>query len=465
MFSTDFNPLEIGNIEQKSSVGTIHIKLISNLINLKKMIPKLKLYLPAVAAIMVFSNSLAQQKKVVSSLFLSNGSNLELIDKAIVIKRAVLDKAKLAKGFPLLICKTDTIPSQVNDLDGDGVWDELFIVANFTAAEKKTVQLKWVNEAPKFPIRTSVRFGKREAKNLPVQPATEEVLMANQVHKALGFQKYQTDGPSWENDKVGFRHYLDGRNSKDVFGKKTPAITPENVGISSTGAVEDNYHEMHDWGRDVFPVGNSAGLGGYALLVNNEITRLGIINADTLNNIEKTTFKIVAEGPVNSLLNYNYNNWKASGNNYQVNETTSIWPGMYAYKNSVKIKGITGKETFLVALSNINNQNGLKVIEVGKWVCLIQHDSLTYKREWIMGTAIIVPKKDYLGYIEAPKTGQLSDSYFAKMKIVENTSVRYYAVAAWELSADQNFKDANYFTNYVTKLASQLAIEITVKVQ
>ncbi len=425
---------------------------------------KFKLYLPIAAAIMAFVGSNAQQKTAITSITLSNNSNIELLDKAISIKRIVVDKS-YTKTFPLLICKKDTIPSQVNDLDGDGKWDELFVVANFASKEKKIVQLKWVNEAPKFPIRTSVRFGKREAENIPLQPATEESVNAHQVYKKLGFQKYQTDGPSWENDKVGFRHYLDGRNAKDVFGKKTPGITPEDVGINSAGAVEDNYHVMHDWGRDIFPVGTSAGLGGYALLVNNEITRLGIIGTDTLNNIEKTTFKIVAEGPVNSVLRYNFQNWKASGKNYQVNETTSIWPGMYAYKNTVKIKGITGKETFLIALSNINNQNGLKVIEVGKWVCLIQHDNLTYKREWILGTAIIVPKKDYLGYIEAPKTGQLTDSYLAKMKIVENTSIRYYAVAGWELSADKNFKDANYFTDYVTNLAKQLAVEITVAIK
>jgi hypothetical protein len=426
------------------------------------MTSKLKLYVPI--AVMALMSCKAQQNKVVSTIILSNASNIELVDKAVSIKRSVIDKT-YTQNFPLLICKTDTIPTQVNDLDGDGKWDELFVVANFASKEKKIVQLKWVNEAPKFPIRTSVRFGKREAENIPLQPATSETVNAHQVYKKLGFQKYQTDGPSWENDKVGFRHYLDGRNAKDVFGKKIPAITPEDVGINSAGAVEDNYHVMHDWGRDIFPVGTSVGLGGYALQINNEITRLGIIGTDTLNNIENTTFKIVAEGPVNSVLNYKYSNWKASGNQYQVNETTSIWPGMYAFKNTVKIKGITGKETFLIALSNINNQNGLKVIEVGKWVCLIQHDYLTYKREWILGTAIIVPKKDYLGYIEAPKTGQLTDSYFAKMKIVENTSIRYFAVAGWELSADKNFKDAQYFTDYVTNLAKQLAIEITVAIK
>jgi hypothetical protein len=406
----------------------------------------------------------AQQKKAISTILLSNNSNIELLDKAIAIKRSAIDKTYV-QNFPLLICKTDTIPSQVNDLDGDGKWDELFVVTHFAANENKIIQLKWVTEAPKFPIRTSVRFGKREAENIPLQPAMEETVNAHQVYKKLGFQKYQTDGPSWENDKVGFRHYLDGRNAKDVFGKKIPAITPENVGISSTGAVEDNYHVMHDWGRDVFPVGSSAGLGGYALLVDNEITRLGILGTDTLNNIEKTTFKIVAEGSENSVLNYTYSNWKASGNNYQVNETTSIWRGMYAFKNTVSIDGITGKETFLIALSNINNQKGLKVIEVGDWVCLIQHDNLGYNREWIMGTAIIVPKKGYNGYIEAPKKGQLTDSYLAKIKIKNNKPISYYGVAAWELSADKNFKDANYFTDYVTNLAKQLAAEITVAIK
>ena len=428
------------------------------------MTPKLKLFLPVVLTSLALISCKAQQKKVITTITLSNNSTIELSDKALTIKRNGIDNNDTT-NFPLLICKTDTIPTQVNDLDGDGKWDELFVVANFSSKEKKIVQLKWVNEAPKFPIRTSVRFGKREAENIPLQPATDETVNASQVYKALGFQKYQTDGPTWENDKVGFRHYLDGRNSKDVFGKKTAGITPEDVGISSTGAVEDNYHVMHDWGRDVFPVGSSAGLGGYALLVENEITRLGILGTDTLNNIEKTTFKIVSEGPVNSVLNYKYYNWKASGKNYQVNETTSIWPGMYAFKNTVSIDGITGKETFLVALSNINNQKGLKVVEVGDWICLIQHDNLGYQREWIMGTAIIVPKKGYNGYMEAPKKGQLTDSYLAKFKIENNKPISYYAVAAWELSADKNFKDANYFTGYVTNLASQLSVEISVKIK
>ncbi|MBF4516734.1 DUF4861 domain-containing protein [Flavobacterium sp. ANB] len=425
----------------------------------------IKLYAQITFSVLIFASCNAQKKTTEKLIVLKNTSNLELPQKAISIKRSELAVKDVTNDFAILLHKKDTIPAQLNDLDNDGKWDELFFVADFSPKETKTITLNWSKTNPKFPIKTSARFGKREGKNLPVHPDTQEVLLANQVHKKLGYQKYQTDGPTWENDKVGFRHYLDGRNSKDVFGKRIPAITPEDVGINSKGAVEDNYHVMYDWGRDIFPVGNSAGLGGFALLIDNKINRLGIIASDTLNNIEKTTFKIVSEGPVNSVLSYNYQNWEASGNKYQAKETTSIWPGMYGYKNTIAVDGLKGKETLLIALSNLNNQNPLQVIDSGDFVCFIQHDKLTYERQWILGTAIIIPKNVYKGYMEAPKTGQLTDSYLIKLNVKNNQEVSYYPIAGWELSADKNFKDSAYFANYVTTLAKQLSVKIKVEVK
>ena len=426
---------------------------------------KSKFYLSLVITIVIFASSNAQQKATGNKIVLKNSSKIELSQKAISIKRNQLSIKDAASQYPILIYKKDTIPAQVNDLDGDGKWDELFLVADFSPNESKTLELKWSKTDPKFPVKTSVRFGKREGKDMPVHPDTQEVLMANQIHKKLGYQKYQTDGPTWENDKVGFRHYLDGRNSKDVFGKKLPGITPEDVGINSKGAVEDNYHVMYDWGRDIFPVGNSAGLGGFALLKEDKINRLGIIANDTVNNIEKTTFKIVSEGPVNSLLSYNYHNWKIDGNNYDAQETSSIWPGMYGYKNTVSLDGLKGNETLLITLSNLNNKNPLQVIDSGDFVCFIQHDKLTYDRQWILGTAVIIPKDVYKGYIEAPKSGQLTDSYLIKLNVKNNQQISYYPIAAWELSADKNFKDSAYFTSYVTDVAKQLSAKIKVEVK
>lgn len=91
-------------------------------------------------------------------------------------------------------------------------------MADVPAKTTRRVRLTWVNEPPVYAMKTSIRFGKRSAKNAPVEPKTSDTFYASQLLKLIGYQSYQTDGPTWENDKVAFRHYFDGRNAKDLFG-------------------------------------------------------------------------------------------------------------------------------------------------------------------------------------------------------------------------------------------------------
>jgi hypothetical protein len=259
---------------------------------------------------------------------------------------------------------------------------------------------------------------------------------------------------------------LDGRNAKDLFGKKVSTMSPENVGISETGAVEDNYHVMEDWGRDILSVGNSIGIGGFALMAGEQLLRLGVTVDDSINNVEKTDFRILAEGPVKSILGYHYENWHPyKERSYQVNETTSIWPGIYAYQNSVRFSGLHGDESLMIGLVNIHNQNPLQEIRVNdQWVVLLTHDMQTYDREWWLGMALILPRDIYLEYIEAPKTGQLSNSFLAKLQVENDKPVTYYAAAGWELS-DERFKEPDYFRTYVENLVKQISVEVEVAIK
>src|SRR3546814_5990698 len=122
------------------------------------------------------------------------------------------------------------------------------------AAGEVVLTMKSIKDRMDYAPQTAVRFGKRDRATDPVEPRHGDTLYADLLPLSIGYQPYQTDGPSWENDKVGFRHYLDGRNSKDVFGKKLSRMSPEDVGVNAQGAVEDNYHVMLDWGRDILPV-------------------------------------------------------------------------------------------------------------------------------------------------------------------------------------------------------------------
>ncbi|MEN3323207.1 DUF4861 domain-containing protein [Mariniflexile soesokkakense] len=404
-------------------------------------------------------------KEEQTNILLTNSSDVKLTDKTVSIKRNQLKNTDSINIYPLLVSGSDTIPSQLNDIDGDGNWDELFFVTNFSSNEKKVIQLKWVNIQPNYVVRTSARFGKRSAIDSPVKPALEEVLLPSELPKSLGYQRYQTDGPSWENDKVGFRHYLDGRNAKDLFGKKTDQISPETVGVNSKGEVEDNYHVMEDWGRDILAVGNSVGLGGYALITDTDLMRLGVTVNDSINNIEKTTFKIQTEGPLKSVLTYSYQNWKPNSDRiYTVEEKTSIWPGMYGYQNTVAVSGLQGDENLAVGLVNINNNSRLSVIdENDTFIVLYTHDKQTYDKGWWLGMALILPKDKYLGYTEAPETGNVTNTFLAKLKISNNEPISYYAVGCWELS-DAKFADKTYFETYLKQLNNQLSTEIKIEI-
>lgn len=420
-------------------------------------------YLFFVGFIAIFTSSCTQRDPDIWTITVRNTATIDLRQKPITVKRTELTDQ--IQFYPLLLdAKGDTIPVQIDDNSGDGVWDELFFLIDIPASGEAVLTLKETDRNMVYERKTAVRFGKRTGVADPVQPRLEDTLYADQLPLSVGYQPYQTDGPSWENDKVGFRHYLDGRNSKDVFGKKVSYMSPSDVGINAHGAVEDNYHVMQDWGRDIMPVGNSVGIGGIALVSGKDMYRIGVTALDAVNNVDTTIFKIVQNGPLRSVMDFQYRNWKAGGKSYNVSEQPVIWGGFHGYQNTVSIQGLQDRDTLLVGLVNIFATQPPKEININdQWVVLYTHDKQGYDQEWWLGLGLILPYELYRGYADAPKTGTLTDSYMAKLSVADGAQVSYYAIAGWELG-DEGFRERDYFENYMVGLAKQLATEVIVEV-
>ena len=419
--------------------------------------------LTAVVALCGLALSCSQEAKQGWTVTLANPAQTDLTQKAITINR--LDFGVRQDFTPLLLnAQGDTIPSQVDDLTGDGAWDELFFLVDLPASGELELTVKPTGDRVDYRPQTAVRFGKRDGATNPVVPRRGDTLYADQLPRSIGYQPYQTDGPSWENDKVGFRHYLDGRNSKDVFGKKVAYMSPADVGINERGAVEDNYHVMRDWGRDIMPVDGSVGIGGIALAYGHDVYRLGVTVNDAINNVDTTIFNVVREGPLRSKLDIQYRHWKAGENYYNVAEQPVIWPGMYGYQNTVSLDGLQAQDTLLVGLVSVFASQPPREINIDdKWVVLYTHDRQSYEQEWWLGLGLILPYDSYHGYRDAPSSGPLTTSYLAKLAVGDSQSVSYYAVAGWELS-DEGFRSRDYFENYIVGLARQLATEVSVNV-
>ena len=369
-------------------------------------------------------------------------------------------------GFPLLKDqKKNKIPCQIINQEDSRRNKSLFFVVDMEKNEARHYTLSWTEQPTVYDQQVRIRLNKREGKNEVLTSVSEEVFLPMMLPKLTGFQAYQTDGPSFENEKVAFRHYLDGRNSKDVFGKKVKALLPDSVGVSRAGEVTDNYHVMADWGRDILPVGTSLGLGGLGILHNGKISRLGVTQKDSVHTIKETRFKILNNGPLYGSFSIEYDEWKpGQDRHYHLKEEPAIWAGPYAYENTVKFKDLTGDEQLLIGLPKVATEKIPVQMKVNNWMVLYTYDKQTYNKEFNLGLALLVPWDLFDGWEKAPADGEVNSTYLVKLKVNNIYPVTYYAVAGWEMS-DPVFKTEKGFSAYLRAMTATLDAKLNISIR
>src|SRR5690606_12084136 len=131
--------------------------------------------LAAVIALSGLACSCGQSEQQGWTITLTNPAQTDLTQKAVMIKRA--DFSNQQDFYPLLLdAQGDTIPSQVDDLTGDGEWDELFFVVDIPASGEVKLTVKPINDRVDYVPQTAVHFGKRDSKTDPVEPRRGDTL-------------------------------------------------------------------------------------------------------------------------------------------------------------------------------------------------------------------------------------------------------------------------------------------------
>ena len=269
---------------------------------------------------------------------------------------------------------------------------------------------------------------------------------------------YQTDGPDWENNKMGYRHHFDGRNVRDVFGKTTNLMVMDSVGIQPDGLVGNTYHVEAWWGRDIMSGAQSFGLGGLALKKGNELIRLGVMMADTTDNIDETYYKKIVSGPVRSIFTLTFKGWEVGGEKIDVEETMTIWAGKYGYENKVKLSNLPEGAKLVTGIVNDFNDMAYIRKDVGNYELMITHDKQTYNKVWYMGMAVMVDKNNWTGVeFEAPKKGPgISTTWCTELQPNENGEYNFNCCAAWEIT-DPKFTEREYFDSVVSDYAWEIS--------
>ncbi|WP_421775275.1 DUF4861 domain-containing protein [Gracilimonas sp.] len=403
------------------------------------------------------------------SFTITNNTELARVDEPVVLSREQIvkktGKIPLLEGMiPVPYLNDNPLPFQLDNLDGDNNWDELAFTLTLDPKESKVISV-WYTQpdaVPQSKQRTNVRFGVLE--DGEVSPV-EYLSIADDELPVPLFTRFQMDGPAWENDKVGFRQYIDGRNGRDLYGKTSPEMVLDTVGIADDGTLEDNYHVMQPWGRDILAVGNSLGLGGLATLENDEVVRLGVTMDAPRNNVKTTIYQLITEGPVRSIFSLTYDGWQAGNIIYNLESTITIWAGSYGYTNRINLSSIQSKDTLAVGLVNIHNDKAPTLQHEGSasHTAFYTHDLQTYDDGWYLGMGLIFPKELYIDYRRAPDSGDgVTNSFLNLIELSENKEFEYQVVAGWELS-NPEFADSAYFDAFMSKELQKVSNPLSIQ--
>ncbi len=441
---------------------------LENLLTNKFMTMRFKKYITSVfilSSAVLISACTAMQE----DFTLTNNSEIDRSNEPIVLSRdAIIDKTggiQITEGqLPLPVVGDQPLPAQVDDIDGDGEWDELAFTINIAAGESKTVSIEYVNpgDYPEFTQRTNVRFGVVGDNGIE---ALKTLSIPGEELPVPLFTRFQMDGPAWENDKVGFRQYIDGRNGRDLYGKTLSTMALDTVGISDENMPVDDYHVMLPWGRDILAVGNSLGLGGIGIIENNNPVRLGVRLDAEQSNVGMTSYNLITEGPVRSVFSIHYEDWDTGENSYNLENTVTIWAGSYSYRNDISLSSTNVADTLAIGVVNIHNDEQPVLLnkDDNPLSAFYTHDKQTYDDEWYLGMGIIFPSMHYLSYTEAPESGPgITTSYLNLFELVDQKSLSYHVVAGWELS-DERFADAEYFRSFMEEEVQKISSPITVE--
>jgi hypothetical protein len=383
-------------------------------------------------------------------LTVTNPSSVERADELVVLTRELIEQktGQLEEDKYVSISTKDNQPVivQFDDMNKDGKWDEAAFLYTFEPNESVPLNVSVTkSKLNKAVVRAHVRMRKKNADNTFGPLLDSVTIPGGTLPTDFTKQKlpaYLTEGPAWENDKVAFRLYLDTRNTKDIYGKRTLKMMMDTVGV----IPENSYHKLSDWGMDILAVGKSLGAGSLALSIpggngKDTLVRLGGAN------VEQTTFEKVADGPLRAILRMHYKNWKVSNNLMPINvtEEISIWGGKFFYESKATVSNAPQGAKLVTGIVNLNSKK-LNELSVEGSKIVYTYDAQSENKDKL-GMAIMVKNSDFTGFGKTPNAGSdVLNTYTVSMPLLPSPVFRFYA--GWEIT-DLLFAHEDSFKKYL----------------
>ena len=280
------------------------------------------------------------------------------------------------------------VPCQLDDIDRDGIYDELCFLTDLKKHEKKlfTVTLYDDGKPREYAPRT---YSELLLRNPKVKIKNKHNIYLKEMTVDRGVDPYQSvhhHGIAFESELVAFRIYFDHRQTVDAYGKFHKQLE-----IKDTQFYTDADQKAAGYGDDVLWVGSSYGVGA--------LRGWDGTNQLMLEDVDSRTQRVIAQGPVRSIIELVDENWRPTPSAKPVTMTTryTIYGGHRDVDVDIFFNHTAKDYEFATGVINVkgskefSDNEGLRGCWGSDWPVGVK-DTAGHKIETV-GPGIIIPKK------------------------------------------------------------------------
>ena len=346
------------------------------------------------------------------------------------------------------------IPSQLDDLNGDGQYDELCFLTDIAPKGRQTFTVELLPTGTPRTYEQKV-YADMMLTNKKIKSTNKQDLYISSLTVDNGTNPYwmlHHHGPAFENEMVAYRIYFDHRQTVDTYGKYHKGLE-----LKQTQFYPDDEQKAKGFGDDVLWVGNTFGLGALRGWDGTE--------PQMLQDVDHRTLRILSRGPLRTVVEVIDDGWNTM-NPGKEKITMSTLYILYTGRRDVQVdirfnKPATGYE-FATGIINVkdseefSDKQGLRGCWGTDWPVSAK-DSVGHKRETV-GLGICIPGKNVVRELPVNK-----DNY----PYVVNTATDelHYFITFGSDNEDFGYHSAKEWFEYLKAWKKDLEAPLQVKVR
>jgi hypothetical protein len=344
------------------------------------------------------------------------------------------------------------IACQLDDIDGDGQYDELCFLTTLDKKQRKTflIELSDSGTPRKYDPQVYVEM---MLTNKKIKESNKQDLYISQLKVDRNVNPYwmiHHHGAAFESEINAYRIYFDHRQTVDIYGKYKKGLE-----LKDTQFYPDQQQKEAGYGDDVLWVGETLGLGTLRGWDGSKPTMV--------KDVEHRSQRIVSRGPLRTIVEVKDEAWIPQPGQEPID--MKLYFTLYAGHRDCTVEAVFSKPAndylFATGFINVKNsteysdRNGLRGCWGTDWP-VSEKDSAGHKRETV-GLGICIPTENIVTEAPADK-----DNYPFVIK-TPTTQLQYHIVFA---SDNESFgmHSADAWFDYLRKWKKQLENPVKISV-